>query len=228
MSIIGSSERWYVALVDMHDIIYEAIARVWPECRRRVIKASSRGTASRRVMARQAHEDPITRCLIMHLRSDQIIRESPISIESQRELLPDDPQADPKPIGYLDICILFLTGPATLYLAMECKRLNVMQGKNRTATQASEYVAKGMMRFVSGQYSPSWPLGAMLGYVMDGNMASAYRAIRHQIEQHAQQLLYAPALFHDVKRPEHFSTTHQRPDVPIELRHLLLAAHGVP
>ena len=61
-------------------------------------------------MARQAHEDPMTRCLIMHLRSDQIIRDSPISIESQREILSDDPQADPKPIGYLDICILFLTG----------------------------------------------------------------------------------------------------------------------
>jgi hypothetical protein len=84
------------------------------------------------------------------------------------------------------------------------------------------------MRFVSGQYSPAWPLGAMLGYVMDGNMQTAYIAIRHQIEQHAQQLLYDPALFRDVKRPEHFSTTHQRPDVPIELRHLLLAASEVP
>ncbi len=210
MSIIGSSERWYVALVDMHDIIYEAIARVWPECKRRVIKASSRGTAPRRVMARQAREDPITRCLIMHLRSDQIIRDSPVHIESQRELLPDDPQADPKPIGYPDIRILFLTGSDKLYLAMECKRLNVMRAKNRTATQASEYVAKGMMRFVSGQYSPTWPLGAMLGYVMDGNMDTAYIAIRDQIEQCAEQLLYAPALFRDVKRPEHFSTTHQR------------------
>ena len=86
-------------------------------------------------------------------------------------------------------------------------------------------VTKGMMRFVSGQYSPTWPLGAMLGYVMDGNMQTAYIAIRHQIEQHAQQLLYDPALFRDVKQPEHFSTTHQRPDIPIELRHLLLAAH---
>lgn len=227
MSIIGSSERWYVALGDMHDIIYEAIARVWPECKRRVIKASSSGAAPRRSMARQAREDPITRCLIMHLCSDQIIRAAPIFIESQRELLPDDPQAAPKPIGYLDICILFLTGSDKLYLAMECKRLNVMRAKNRTATQASVYVVKGMMRFVSGQYSPTLPLGAMLGYVMDGNMDTAYTAIRHQIEQHAQQLLYAPALFRDVKRPEHFLTTHQRPDVPIELRHLLLAAHEV-
>ena len=228
MSIIGSSQRWYAALVDMYDIIYEAIARVWPECKRRVTRASSMGAAPRRVMARQAHEDPITRSLIMHLRSDPIIRDSPIHIESQRELLPDDPQADPKPIGYLDICILFLTGLDKLYLAMECKRLNVMQAKNYTATQARVYVEKGMMRFVCGQYAPTLPLGAMVGYVMDGNMETAYIAIRHQIEQHAQQLLYAPALFRDMKRPEHFSTMHQRPDVPIELRHLLLAASGVP
>jgi hypothetical protein len=228
MSILGSSQRWYAALVDMYDLIYEAIARVWPECTRSVTRASSMGAAPRRVRARQTHEDPITRYLIMHLRRDPIIRDSPIHIESQRELLPDNPQADPKPIGYLDICVLFLTGSDKLYLAMECKRLNVRQAKNRTATQASEYVTKGMMRFVSGQYSPTWPLGAMLGYVMDGNMQTAYRAIRHQIEQHAQQLLYDPALFRDVKQLELFSTTHQRPGVPIELRHLLLAAHGVP
>jgi hypothetical protein len=100
--------------------------------------------------------------------------------------------------------------------------------KEPHSNSGSEYVTKGMMRFVSGQYSPAWPLGAMLGYVMDGNMQTAYIAIRHQIEQHAQQLLYDPALFRDVKRPEHFSTTHQRPDVPIELRHLLLAASEVP
>jgi hypothetical protein len=228
MSIIGSSEHWYIALVDMYDVIYKAIARVWPECQRRVTRASSMGAAPRRVMARQAHEDPITRSLIMHLRSDPIIRDAPIHIESQLELLPDDPQAAPKPLGYLDICIRFLTGTDKLYLAMECKRLNVIRAQNRLATQAGEYVEMGMMRFVSGQYSPTWPLGAMLGYVMDGNMQTAYIAIRHQIEQHAQQLLYDPALFRDVKRPEHFSTTHQRPDVPIELRHLLLAAHGVP
>src|SRR5260370_15250298 len=127
MSIIGSSELWYVALAGMYDTIYEAIARVWPECQRRITKAS------------QAREDPITRSLIMHLRSDPIIREAPITIESQLELLPDDPQADPKPLGYLDICIRFMTAADKLYLAMECKRLNVLRAQNRTATQASEY-----------------------------------------------------------------------------------------
>src|SRR4029453_16599131 len=125
MSILGSSQCWYAALVDMYDIIYEAIARVWPECKKSVTSASSMGTAPRRVRARQTYEDPITRYLIMHLRRDPIIRDSPIHIESQRELLPDNPQADPKPIGYLDICVLFLTGSDKLYLAMECKRLNV-------------------------------------------------------------------------------------------------------
>lgn len=227
MSIIGSSEHWYVALVDMYDVIYEAIARVWPECQRRVTRAGAMAGASRRSRIHQVHEDPITRSLIMHLRSDPIIRDAPIHIESQLELLPDDPQADPKPLGYLDICIRFLTGTDKLYLAMECKRLNVLRAQNRTATQAGEYVEMGMMRFVCGQYASTLPLGAMLGYVMDGNIETAYTAIRHQIEQHAQQLLYEPALFRDMKTPEHFSTTHQRPDVPIELRHLLLAAHGI-
>jgi hypothetical protein len=95
MSILGSSQRWYAALVDMYDIIYEAIARVWPDCTRRVARASVVGAAPKRVMARQAREDPITRSLIMHLRRDPLIRDSPIHIESQRELLPDDPQATP-------------------------------------------------------------------------------------------------------------------------------------
>src|SRR4030095_10965414 len=104
MSILGSSQRWYAALVDMYDIIYEAIARVWPECTRRVTRASLMGAAPRQGMAHQAHEDPITRSLIMHLRSAPIIRDLPIHIESQRELLPAARQTAPKPIGYLDIC----------------------------------------------------------------------------------------------------------------------------
>ena len=61
MSIIGSSQRWYAALVDMYDIIYEAIARVWPECKKRVTAASSIGAAPKQVRARQVREDPITR-----------------------------------------------------------------------------------------------------------------------------------------------------------------------
>lgn len=159
-------------------------------------------------------------------RRDPIIRDSPVvvCIGSQWGILPEDPQADPKPIGYLDICLLFVTGADKLYLAMECKRLNVVRANNRRATRAYEYVEDGMMRFVRGQYSSGLPLGAMVGYVMDGDVETAYAAVRRQIKRHAQHLLCVPALFHDVKRPEHFSTAHQRPHVPIELRHLLLAA----
>jgi len=144
MSILGSSQRWYAALVDMYDIIYEAIVRVWPDCHRRVPRASSMAGTSRRGRVRQAREDPITRSLIMHLRRDRIIRDAPIHIESQLELLPDDPQADPKPLGYLDICVLFLTGSDKLYL--ECvaeRKLSVsVSASNPRSTKCSSWVEK--------------------------------------------------------------------------------------
>jgi hypothetical protein len=218
VSIIGESERWRAALRDKYEIISQAINRAWPDCRAR-IRATGPGT----YLETQAYEDPITRYLIVLLRRDRVIRDSPLFIESQRELLSEEPERGVVPEGYIDIGILFFLSSHKLCLALECKRLNVIRHGVR-ATLAGQYVREGMMRFVTGQYSPDLSLGGMVGYVMDGEMAAAYRAIKDKIAEHSDELLCDPGRIADAGQPHQFSTEHNRPVVPIELRHLLLSA----
>jgi hypothetical protein len=219
MSVIGKSEVWRKALVDVYDFVYRTILRVWPECRI-LLKAhppqAQRKRRPTKGKRRRPIEDPITRSLIVLLRRDDVARQRYI-INSQLELLPSSPDAAADPIGYLDIAIEFFVGADQLCLAMECKRLNIPH-----ATLAGRYVEEGMMRFVSGQYSPHLPLGGMIGYVMNGDVERAYAAIRGQIDAHAEQLLCDPGGIVDSEWPVRFRSRHRRTAVPIELRHLLL------
>jgi hypothetical protein len=173
--------------------------------------------------ARESREDPITRDLIVRIRRDRAIRDSPLWVISQFELLTDVTDRPVVPVGYLDIAIQFLSGSSKLCLAIECKRLNVARKNGRRVSLSGEYVRQGMMRFVSGQYSPDLSLGGMIGYVMDGNVEGAYLAIRKQIEIHASELLCDLSQLRELILPEYFSTEHGRFAVPIELRHLLLS-----
>src|SRR5436853_4283413 len=57
----------------------------------------------------------------------------------------------------------------TVFFTVECKRLRV-QTDSGFYNLTNEYVDKGMMRFVKGQYSAGLPCGGMVGYVMDNNL----------------------------------------------------------
>ena len=63
-----------------------------------------------------------------------------------------------------------------VYLACECKRLNVPYKKG-TRALVGEYVDEGLMRFVTGQYSSGLPLAMMLGYVMNAKTDVARRGV---------------------------------------------------
>lgn len=223
MSVLGSSERWREALVDVYDLVHATILRVWPDCRSKLqIQELSPPLKrrSRKRKAQQPYEDPITRSLIVQLRRDDAIRRRLI-VNSQVELLPSSPELAAEPIGYLDIAIEFFAHADQLCLSVECKRLNVL-GK-RFATLAGPYVEQGMMRFVNGQYSPSVSLGGMIGYVMNSDVEAAYKAVREQIESRAEALLCDTSTIIDADKPVHFCSTHSRAPVPIEIRHLLLS-----
>jgi len=73
------------------------VQRIWPVFRARAAELA-RAMPSTQV----THEDPITRELIMRLRVDSVIRDSPLWINSQQELLPVDPDAPPEVQGYAD------------------------------------------------------------------------------------------------------------------------------
>jgi hypothetical protein len=208
MSIIGDSERWAVALLDAYGTVAAVIETVWPVCR---VTFHARRT-----------ENYITRRLVRRIRRDERIRDSFLQIESQRELLDDDPDTDSGPQGYLDISILFWVGRDNLCLAIECKRLNVLNKKGERDSLAQEYVRKGMMRFVNAQYAPYLPLGGMIGYVMDGDTAFAFSAVKAKIQADAGLLSCDLRRSRDLAPPQSFVSVHNRSPVPIELRHILL------
>ena len=89
-------------------------------------------------------------------------------IVPQYKLLDEDLRGDVVTKGFIDIAVFF-NWNQEIYLAFECKRLNVSYGGGRHS-QAGKYADEGLMRYVSAQYARSLPFGAMLGYVMDGDV----------------------------------------------------------
>jgi hypothetical protein len=63
------------------------------------------------------------------------------------------------------------------YFAFECKRLRIPQPSGLDHNTDSYVGCEGMGRFIIGKYAPGQPHGAMIGYVMDGDMATAKAAV---------------------------------------------------
>jgi len=119
---------------------------------------------------------------------------------------------------------LYPPGPKRQKVAFvfESKRLNKPQ------SNASEYVGDGgMMCFINGKYSVGMPCGAMLGYVMDGNVLRAHTAVCNAIVKKRKPLLMAgdgalrlsPLL---VEFKYDGETHHKLPDGTFTIFHLLL------
>lgn len=126
--------------------------------------------------------------------------------------------------GKIDMALL-LDRERERYLAYECKLLNVSRnGKKRSL--ATEYVTKGVARFISGQYAADLPLACMLGYVMDGNLDTAWARVCAAIAAHRTDtgLAWGPRASEPVGSMRRFSSGHCRASSggPIEIRHALL------
>ena len=211
MPLVGSSARWRRRFLNIHAKIMDGIERVWPACRSHCSSASE--------------ENKITRQLVVRLKQDRMLRSGPGHIVSQYELLPEEVVGDVGPKGYIDIAVLFRVGREKVYLALECKRLNVSSSGGGRKSLASEYVNEGMMRFVQAQYALGLPFGVMLGYVMDGDVVFALAAVKKRICECVAVLRCEPSGPKDIEAPgpfQSFSTTHQGPSCAIELRHFML------
>lgn len=225
MSLVGDSPPWRTSLLSVYDTVRAAIMRAWPTCVSRIrVPNLPLGTpASTRQRKKEDLEDPITRDLVRRLKQDGEIR-GRFHVESQREMIEPSLSLSPDPKSYLDIAIVFFVSVDEVCLTLECKRLNVVRSKGRgKATLAREYVEKGMMRFVNGQYSSENSLGGMIGYVMDGDIAAAHEAVIKKIDS-TSALLCSSGTIQILKHPDYFSTVHNRTPITIELRHQLLAA----
>jgi hypothetical protein len=140
-------------------------------------------------------EDAITEILCRALRKSKIARDLPFYIEIQRIELDPAPSEE---LGRLDIAFLPTGLPGapdeTIYFCLECKRLNaIVNGKKRPG--GSEYVANGMMRFVSGQYANAVRHGGMLGYVLDGDVVGATANVESNVSsQHVSLCMEPPGV----------------------------------
>lgn len=80
----------------------------------------------------------------------------------------------PRVEGRIDIKVIYSFDEGE-YFGIECKRLSgIKAGK-----LAGKYVTEGVVRFVTGKYSPGHAWGAMVGFVIDG---SAVRAVEFVVK----------------------------------------------
>lgn len=173
-------------------------------------------------------EDNITEGLCRILRQNRTARNLPFQIHIQFvELEP----ANGERLGRLDIAFIPLINREDIYFCLECKRLNAKSGGvNRS--YASEYVAFGMLRFVTGQYSNAVRHGGMIGYVLDGDIRHAMTKVETNIQkQYAALCMNAPGTFlpstvlqnEAGARETHHSRTHEKPRM-FCIHHLFVAA----
>lgn len=92
-----------------------------------------------------------------------------------------------KEIGRKDIVFYPSLQEQEIYLCLEAKRLNAMISGVRRSL-ADEYVKEGMQRFVDGKYARFVRHGAMLAYVLDGDVDRAIRNIENNIRSRLAEL----------------------------------------
>lgn len=147
-------------------------------------------------------ENKLTRRFGVKMNQLPEFRRGPLSLYLQPELPPLDPDSD-SPEGYVDILISCGYGSET-YFAIEAKRLRVRSVKGKMDAGNDDYVNKGMMRFVSGQYAPYMTTGAMLGYVYDSDLQKACSGVGRYIQGKIKELRLLPP--EKMKRSSLFAT----------------------
>jgi hypothetical protein len=122
--------------------------------------------------AKAGKEDEITGRLAATMKREKKARRLGFSIHFQAiPLGPNGPVA-------ARIDFKFLAGfDEDAYFAFECKRLRIPQPSGLDHNTDSYVGYEGMGRFIIGKYAPGQPHGAMIGYVMDGDIATAKSAV---------------------------------------------------
>ncbi|HJY05947.1 MAG TPA: hypothetical protein VJ323_06495 [Bryobacteraceae bacterium] len=160
--LVGDIASWQGHFKNLEERMAEAIEVAWPICIAPLLARKGDMT----------HEDHITNHLVEALIRSKTV---PGRIVPQYSLLTDTPTKGVTLSSCIDF-VLTIGDDENVYLACECKRLNVPY-KTRTKSLVGEYVDDGLMRFITGQYSNGLPLAMMLGYVMDARPDRARRGL---------------------------------------------------
>jgi hypothetical protein len=195
--------------ISLEDRVAAAVEAAWPTCI----------APLRAVKNTMTHEDFITNHLVTALIRSKAF---PGRIVPQYALLAPNARQLLQVSGKIDF-VLTIGDDEDVYLACECKRLNVPY-KTKIRALAHEYVRDGLTRFVTGQYANGLPLAMMLGYVMDAKVAFAHERLKKALER--SKLISLTSTNHPpttAGKPIRFFTTHQcAAGHSIEVRHTLL------
>jgi len=96
-------------------------------------------------------EDQITTRLHKRIIRIPDFRDGPLDIRLQPEVPADDPDDD-HIAGKIDLLVSCAQGH-DVYFAIEAKRLRFCSSSGRFVSGYSDYIHKGMLRFISGQYA---------------------------------------------------------------------------
>jgi hypothetical protein len=92
--------------------------------------------------------------------------------------------------GKKDIVFIPTLQQEEIYLCLEAKRLNAVISSIQRSL-ADKYVKEGMQRFVDGKYARFVRHGAMLAYVLDGDINRAMQNIENNIGKRLSELRMA-------------------------------------
>ena len=164
--LVGDSGDWLPHFRTLEERMAEAIEAAWPVCIAPL-------QAKKNTMT---HEDHITNHLVEALIRTKAL---PGRIIPQYSLLTVNASQAVMLSSNIDF-VLTIGDDEDVYLACECKRLNVPY-KSGMKGLVGEYVDDGLMRFITGQYSNGLPLAMMLGYVMNARTDRARRGLRRAL-----------------------------------------------
>jgi hypothetical protein len=206
--VLGDLQDWVNQFRSVDERLLERIAVVWPACLA--------------ILPAQPVEDTITINLVDRLWKDPAVRRICHWVEYQFEPFGTAPNGTRFSKGKIDLAVL-LDKERERYIAYECKRLNVVFSGGRSSL-ATDYVTKGMMRFMTEQYAEGLPMGCMLGYVIDGDIPFAMSQLSNAIGSHEPLgLVSGPTKREPLQNVARFLTSHTRAaKTMIELRHALL------
>jgi hypothetical protein len=174
MNQVGAPTEWLDLLDSLVPDIVNLVATTW---------------ADMPALAPDALEDPTTETLCRLLRMNRSASSLPFQIQIQMVEL--DP-VEGEDQGRMDIAFVPLVPREDIYFCLECKRLNVIKDGTLRA-YAAEYVTKGVIRFIRGQYAAIVRNGGMLGYVLDGDVGRAMDNVDQAIQaRHTDLGMQAP------------------------------------
>ena len=163
-------------------------------------------------LPRSSCEDEITKALV-----DNVSRDA-----EARSVFYVDYQFYTNVKLHVDMAVI-VNNDRSMYLAYECKRLNVIR-RGGLRSLAGEYVDDGIKRFHTERYAEDLPTGCMIGYVMDGDLDSAYSRVRTAMTQRRRAVgLQGDCRAQDsIGQFKRFATDHVSGDRSIEILHALL------